>query len=102
MQGTDTTSPTTASSSLLARGTATRPQRLSRADGTPTPSLPTLTKIVKGFRRGELVIFTGPTGGGKTTLLSLICGFLEPLSGSISINDKIISDLTSTNLGISH
>ncbi len=47
-----------------------QPPGASRADGTPTPSLPTLTKIVKGFRRGELVIFTGPTGGGKTTLLS--------------------------------
>ena len=39
-------------------------------DGTSTPSMPTLTKICKGFRRGELVIFTGPTGAGKTTLLS--------------------------------
>jgi ABC-type lipoprotein export system ATPase subunit len=32
--------------------------------------MPTLSKITKGFRRGELVVFTGPTGGGKTTLLS--------------------------------
>lgn len=27
-------------------------------------------KIFKGFRRGELSIFTGPTGSGKTTFLS--------------------------------
>lgn len=38
--------------------------------GTSTPSLPTLTKLTKGFREGELVIFTGPTGSGKTTMLS--------------------------------
>jgi twinkle protein len=38
--------------------------------GTPTPSLPTLTSLTKGFREGELVIFTGPTGSGKTTMLS--------------------------------
>jgi twinkle protein len=48
--------------------------RLVRSDrpiiGTSTPSLPKLTSICKGFRRGELVIFTGPTGTGKTTLLS--------------------------------
>jgi hypothetical protein len=30
--------------------------------GTPTPSLPKVTSITKGFRDGELVIFTGPTG----------------------------------------
>ena len=47
--------------------------------------------------RGKKVLFLGESGSSKTTLLSLICGFLEPLSGSISINDKIISDLTSTN-----
>jgi hypothetical protein len=30
--------------------------------GTQTPSLDGLSLICKGFRRGELVIFTGPTG----------------------------------------
>ncbi|KAJ1440893.1 hypothetical protein B484DRAFT_476558 [Ochromonadaceae sp. CCMP2298] len=38
--------------------------------GTAVSSLPQLTAICKGFRRGELVVFTGPTGSGKTTLLS--------------------------------
>lgn len=27
-------------------------------------------QICKGFRGGELVVFTGPTGAGKTTLLA--------------------------------
>ena len=31
-------------------------------EGIKTPSLPKLTGILKGFRRGELVILTGPTG----------------------------------------
>ena len=43
---------------------------LSELSGTGTPSLPTVSSIIKGFRRGELTILTGPTGGGKTTLLS--------------------------------
>ena len=30
--------------------------------GTPTPSLPGISAITKGFRVGELVVFTGPTG----------------------------------------
>eukprot|EP01035_Chromulina_nebulosa_P018279 gene18279-23956_t len=42
----------------------------SKYEGTATPSLPKLTDICKGFRRGELVIFSGATGVGKTTLLS--------------------------------
>lgn len=43
---------------------------LTELSGTGTPSLPTISSIIKGFRRGELTILTGPTGGGKTTLLS--------------------------------
>jgi twinkle protein len=33
--------------------------------GVPSQSLPGLTSIVKGFRRGELTVITGPTGSGK-------------------------------------
>jgi twinkle protein len=39
-------------------------------EGTPIASLPKLNLITKGFRRGELVVLTGPTGSGKTTFLS--------------------------------
>lgn len=38
--------------------------------GIQSQSLPSLTKINKGFRPGELTILTGPTGCGKTSLLS--------------------------------
>ena len=31
---------------------------------------PKLTSILKGHRPGELTVFTGPTGSGKTTLMS--------------------------------
>lgn len=34
-------------------------------EGTATPSIPKLTKTLKGFRKGELILFTGPTGCGK-------------------------------------
>lgn len=37
--------------------------------GVPIKSLPRFTDILKGFRRGELTVLTGPTGSGKTTLL---------------------------------
>lgn len=32
--------------------------------------------------RGELFTFVGPDGAGKTTLLRMLCGVLEPTSGS--------------------
>jgi len=38
--------------------------------GTPFTSLPQFTSIIKGFRRGEMTVMTGPTGSGKTTFLS--------------------------------
>lgn len=40
--------------------------------GSPIPSLPSFTKLIKGFRRGELTVLTGPTGSGKTTFLGQI------------------------------
>ena len=40
-----------------------------RFAGVPMPSLPKFTNLIKGFRRGELTVLTGPTGSGKTTFL---------------------------------
>ena len=31
---------------------------------------PILNDLLKGHRRGELTVFTGPTGSGKTTFIS--------------------------------
>jgi len=37
--------------------------------GVPVPSLPVFTSLVKGFRRGEVTVITGPTGSGKVRYL---------------------------------
>lgn len=38
---------------------------------------------------GEFIGIMGPNGGGKTTLLKLIMGFLEPTRGEVFVNGKV-------------
>ena len=37
------------------------------------------------IRKGEMFGFLGPNGAGKTTTISMLCGLLEPTSGSAQI-----------------
>ena len=46
---------------------------------------PVLTGVDFTVRRGEFMAVIGPNGGGKTTLLKLILGILEPNQGSIRV-----------------
>lgn len=47
---------------------------------------PVLTDFTLKVNRGETIALVGPTGGGKTTIVNLICRFLEPKRGTIRIN----------------
>ncbi|KAJ8964650.1 hypothetical protein NQ317_012320 [Molorchus minor] len=45
-------------------------QNIDKVQGVKWTRYPALNKILKGHRRGELTVFTGPTGSGKTTFIS--------------------------------
>lgn len=47
---------------------------------------------------GELVAVIGPSGSGKSTFLTIAGGLQNPSSGSVTINDTDITDLTSRQL----
>lgn len=47
---------------------------------------------------GEVVALVGPSGAGKTTIVSLLQRFYEPWSGSIEIDGKDISGVTFESL----
>ena len=44
----------------------------------------------------KLVVFTGPNGGGKTTLAKVIMGLVQPTSGRVLYNGEDVTDLSIT------
>ena len=42
---------------------------------------------------GEMVALVGPTGGGKTTIVNLLCRFYEPTQGTIYFNELDYLDM---------
>src|SRR5947199_4115408 len=37
------------------------------------------------IRQGEIFALLGPNGAGKTTLINIVCGIVNPSSGSVSV-----------------
>ncbi|MGC5342173.1 betaine/proline/choline family ABC transporter ATP-binding protein [Streptomyces sp. DT24] len=63
--------------------------------GSPTPAV---ENVSMDIRAGETVIFVGPSGGGKTTLLKMINRLIEPTSGRIRIGDEDVTDIDPVKL----
>ncbi|RME77830.1 MAG: ABC transporter ATP-binding protein [Chloroflexi bacterium] len=49
------------------------------------PDKPVLQNFNLTVRQGETIALVGPTGGGKSTIVNLLCRFYEPQSGVIRI-----------------
>jgi ATP-binding cassette subfamily B protein len=52
----------------------------------------TLNNINLEFPKGSRIGIIGPTGCGKSTMLDILMGMLEPTEGSIQIDDKPIDE----------
>ena len=72
---------------------------------TPEGTVDILNHIDLTIPDHKLVVFTGPNGGGKTTLAKVIMGLVQPTEGQILYNGRDITDLSITErakLGISY
>ncbi|MCK5241748.1 ABC transporter ATP-binding protein [bacterium] len=52
---------------------------------------PVLENLDLKVAPGEFHVLLGPSGGGKTTMVSVIAGLTKPDSGSVLINDRDVS-----------
>ena len=56
------------------------------------------TPVLKDFslkvEAGQTIALVGPTGGGKTTIVNLLCRFYEPTRGVIRINGRDYTEYT--------
>lgn len=55
---------------------------------------PVLANFNLKVNQGETIALVGPTGGGKSTIVNLVCRFYEPKRGTIRINGTDYTQLT--------
>ncbi|ASJ07588.1 tungstate ABC transporter ATP-binding protein WtpC [Thermococcus pacificus] len=61
-----------------------------------------LRDITFDVREGEHFIILGPSGAGKTVLLEVIAGIIEPDSGRVYLNGEDVTDLPPEKRGLAY
>ena len=57
-----------------------------------------LKDVIFAIKAGQVAAFVGPTGAGKSTIISLVARFYDPTSGVIKIDGKDIRNFTLKSL----
>ena len=63
------------------------------------PGVPVLQGVDLEARAGETVALVGPTGAGKTTLVSLLLRFYDVTEGRITLDGHDVRDLSQDSMG---
>ena len=63
-----------------------------------SPESPILKDVSFTIEPGQVVAFAGPTGAGKTTIISLIPRFYDPTSGSVKIDGMDVRNFRQRSL----
>ena len=50
-----------------------------------------LRNVDLDIRAGEILALLGPNGAGKTTLINVVCGLVNPTSGSVTVDGRDIA-----------
>jgi subfamily B ATP-binding cassette protein MsbA len=64
----------------------------------PRPAEPALVDVDLDIQPGETIAIVGPSGAGKTTLVSLLPRFFDPATGRILIDGHDVRDVTLVSL----
>ncbi len=59
---------------------------------------PIIKNLNFSINRGETVAFVGPTGSGKTTIISLLARFYDPIEGTIQIDGTDLKNFSQDSL----
>ena len=71
---------------------------ITSTSGTPAPATRRCTMSAFEAYPGQMVALVGPTGSGKSSIISLVPRFYDPSSGTVQIDDRDIREYTLSSL----
>ena len=69
-------------------------EHVTKQFGQKTNLVTALENVSLSFKAGQVSLIIGPSGSGKSTLLTILGGLQTPTEGSVRLNGRDISDLS--------